>query len=105
MAGRLEGRIALVTGAGQGPGEAIAVRFGREGAAGVVVNDLSPETAERTAAQVRELGSKALVVAGSVMDEAFVRTLIERAMAELGSVDIVVNNAGITRDKLLRDMT
>ena len=105
MSGRLQGKFAVVTGAGQGLGEAIAVRFAREGAAGVVVNDLNAETAGKTAELVRQAGSRALVVAGSVMDEAFVAEMMERAVKELGSVDILVNNAGITRDKLLRDMT
>ena len=105
MSGRLQGKFAVVTGAGQGLGEAIAVRFAREGAAGVVVNDLNAETAGKTAELVKQAGSRALVVAGSVMDEAFVAEMMERAVKELGSVDILVNNAGITRDKLLRDMT
>ena len=61
-------------------GEAIAVRFAREGAAGVVVNDLNPETAGKTAELVKEAGSRALVVAGSVMDEAFVVEMMERAV-------------------------
>jgi 3-oxoacyl-[acyl-carrier protein] reductase len=94
-----------VTGAGQGLGEAIAVRFAREGAAGIVVNDLNAETAGKTAELVKQAGSRALVIAGSVTDEAFVADMMERAVKELGSIDILVNNAGITRDKLLRDMT
>jgi 3-oxoacyl-[acyl-carrier protein] reductase len=105
MSGRLQGKIAVVTGAGQGLGEAIAVRFAQEGAAGVLVNDLNAETAGRTAEQVKAAGSRALAVAGSVMDEAFVVELMERAIKELGSVDVLVNNAGITRDKLMKDMS
>ena len=105
MSGRLEGKFALVTGAGQGLGEAIAVRFAREGAAGVVVNDLNPDTAGHTAALVKQAGSRALAIAGSVTEETFVAELMERAVKEMGSVDILVNNAGITRDKLMKDMT
>jgi 3-oxoacyl-[acyl-carrier protein] reductase len=105
MSGRLQGKFAVVTGAGQGLGEAIAVRFAREGAAGIVVNDLNAETAGKTAELVKQAGSRALVVAGSVTDEAFVVEMMERAVKDMGSVDILVNNAGITRDKLLRDMT
>ncbi len=105
MSGRLQGKFAVVTGAGQGLGEAIAVRLAREGAAGIVVNDLNGETAGRTAEQVRAAGSRALVVAGSVTDEAFVAELMERAVKEMGSVDVLVNNAGITRDKLMKDMS
>ena len=101
---RLAGKVAVVTGAGQGLGEAIALRFAREGAA-VMVNDLSAETAGRTAEQVRAAGARAAVVAGSVLDEAVVREVMERAVADLGGLQILVNNAGITRDKLMRDMT
>jgi 3-oxoacyl-[acyl-carrier protein] reductase len=105
MSGRLQGKFAVVTGAGQGLGEAIAVRLAREGAAGIVVNDLHAETAERTAEQVKAAGARALVVAGSVTEETFVVELMERAVKEMGSVDVLVNNAGITRDKLMKDMT
>jgi 3-oxoacyl-[acyl-carrier protein] reductase len=101
----LQGKFAVVTGAGQGLGEAIAVRLAREGAAGIVVNDLNAETAGRTAEQVKAAGARALVIAGSVTDEAFVAELMERAVKEMGSVDVLVNNAGITRDKLMKDMT
>ena len=105
MSERLAGKFVVVTGAGQGLGEAIAVRLAREGAAGVVVNDLNAETAGRTAELVKQAGARALVVPGSVMDEAFVAELMERAVEEMGSVDVLVNNAGITRDKLMKDMT
>ncbi len=101
---RLAGKVAVVTGAGQGLGEAIAVRLAHEGAA-VMVNDLSADTAARTAERIEAGGGRAAVLAGSVTDEAFVRELMARAQRELGALDILVNNAGITRDKLLRDMT
>ena len=102
---RLAGRVAVVTGAGQGLGEAIAVRFAEEGAAGILVNDLDAATAERTAEKVRAAGSRAVVVAGSVTDEPFVAELMQRAVGELGSLDVLVSNAGITRDKLMKDMS
>ena len=105
MSGRLSGKFAVVTGAGQGLGEAIAVRFAQEGAAGVVVNDLNPETAGHTAELVNQAGSRALAIAGSVTEETFVAELMERAVKEMGSVDVLVNNAGITRDKLMKDMS
>jgi 3-oxoacyl-[acyl-carrier protein] reductase len=101
---RLNGRVAVVTGAGQGLGEAIAVRFADEGAA-VMVNDFNPETAARTADAIRRSGGKASVAAGSATDETAMREVMERAVADLGSLDIIVNNAGITRDKLLKDMS
>ena len=101
---RLAAKVALVTGAGQGLGEAIALRFARDGA-DVMCNDLNPDTANATAAQVRALGRKAAVFAGSVMDETVVQDLVAATVSELGGLDILVNNAGITRDKLTRDMT
>jgi 3-oxoacyl-[acyl-carrier protein] reductase len=101
---RLAGKVALVTGAGQGLGEAMALRFAREGAA-VMVNDLREETAGATAEAIRAAGGKAASMAGSVTDEALVESLVERTVKELGRLDILVNNAGITRDKLLKDLT
>jgi len=101
---KLSGKVAVVTGAGQGLGEAIAVRFAREGAA-VMINDYNAETAARTAEQVRAAGARAAVTVGSVTDEALVEEMMARAVKELGGLGILVNNAGITRDKLLRDLT
>jgi 3-oxoacyl-[acyl-carrier protein] reductase len=101
---RLAGKVALVTGAGQGLGEAMALRFAHEGA-DVMCNDLNAATAEQTATQVRALGRRAAIFAGSVMEEAVVQALVEATVKELGGLDILVNNAGITRDKSMRDMT
>jgi len=101
---RLNGRTAVVTGAGRGLGEAIAVRFADEGAA-VMVNDMDAETAQRTVDAIQRSGGRAAACTGSVTDEATVRALVERTLQAFGGLDILVNNAGITRDKLLRDMS
>jgi 3-oxoacyl-[acyl-carrier protein] reductase len=91
---RLAGKVALVTGAQQGIGKAIALAYGREGAS-VVVNYLDDQSAaEAIAAQIRELGRQAVAVAGDVAQAADVRRLVE-AGAGLGGIDILVNNAGI----------
>jgi 3-oxoacyl-[acyl-carrier protein] reductase len=101
---RLAGKVAVITGAGQGLGEAIALRLAREGAA-VMVNDLNPDTVRRSAEAVRAAGGRAATFAGNVTDETVVQELMAHAVAELGALDILVNNAGITRDKLLKDLT
>jgi len=101
---KLGGRVAVVTGAGQGLGEAMALRLAREGAA-VMVNDLNAESAERTAAQIRSGGGRAAVFAGNIAEEATVRELVRRTVDALGTLHILVNNAGITRDRLLKDLT
>jgi 3-oxoacyl-[acyl-carrier protein] reductase len=91
---RLEGRVALVTGAGSGIGRAIAQTFAAEGAA-VVVNDLRLETAEET---VKTLpGSGHLAVAADVSDSAAVAAMFERLDAVHDRLDILVNNAGVDR--------
>jgi 3-oxoacyl-[acyl-carrier protein] reductase len=101
---RLEGKVAVVTGAGQGLGEAIALRLAHEGAA-LMVNDLNGETVARTVEQIRTAGGRAAAFGGNITDETVVQELVAHAVAELGSIDILVNNAGITRDKLLKDLT
>jgi len=101
---RLNERAAVVTGAGRGLGEAIALRLAAEGAA-VLVNDMDPATAAATVERIERGGGRAVAVIGSVTDEAVVRDLMARALDAFGSLDILVNNAGITRDKLLRDMS
>tara|TARA_Y100000588_G_scaffold384998_1_gene477407 strand:+ start:5038 stop:5766 length:729 start_codon:yes stop_codon:yes gene_type:complete len=83
-------RVALVTGAGQGMGRAVASRLSALGAH-VAVNDLNPETAEETAASL----ALAISVPGDVTDKASVETIVSKARDELGPVDILVNNAGI----------
>jgi NAD(P)-dependent dehydrogenase (short-subunit alcohol dehydrogenase family) len=91
---RLVGKTALVTGAQQGIGKAIALAFGREGA-GVVVNYLDDAAAgEAVAAEIRKSGPRAVAVAGSVAQMADVRRMAE-AGETLGGIDILVNNAGI----------
>ena len=89
-----EGRVALVTGAGQGVGECIADVLAKAGAR-VAVNDIVGERAEAVALRIRETGGRALAVAADVTDQARIRQAVEAARRELGPVDILVNNAGI----------
>jgi len=91
---RLAGKVALVTGAQQGIGRAIALAYGREGAS-VVVNYLDNQAAaEDIAARIRAGGARAIAVAGNVARAADVRGLLE-AGTTLGGIDVLVNNAGI----------
>ena len=99
----LEGRVAIVTGAGAGLGRAEAVALARAGAH-VVLNDL-PGAAEEAAEEARGHGVEALVVAGDVGESATADAMLQAATAKLGRLDVVVNNAGITRDKMLFNMT
>src|SRR5262249_18847604 len=101
---RLAGKVALVTGAQQGIGKAIALAYGREGAS-VVLNYLDNQAAaEESAAQSRALGQRAVTVAGDVSQGLDVRRMIEAGVA-LGGLDIVVNNAGIFPRVEFLDMT
>ncbi|WP_040794304.1 3-oxoacyl-ACP reductase [Nocardia higoensis] len=101
----LAGRVALVTGAGAGLGKAEALALARAGAS-VVINDLAEnEAVAETLAEIRDLGAKAEFVAGSIAERATADALIETAEQSFGGVDIVVNNAGITRDRMLFNMS
>ena len=99
----LEGRVAVVTGAGAGLGRAEALALARAGAH-VVLNDL-PGAAEEAAEEVREVGVEAVVVPGDVGESDTAAAMLQAATEKLGGLDIVVNNAGITRDKMLFNMT
>jgi NAD(P)-dependent dehydrogenase (short-subunit alcohol dehydrogenase family) len=101
---RLAGKVALVTGAQEGIGKAIALAYGREGAS-VVINYLDSQTAaDETTSQIRALGQRAVSIAGDVAQAADVRRLVE-AGERLGGIDILVNNAGIFPRVEFLDMT
>jgi len=102
--GLLNGKIAILTGAGRGIGAAAARMFGAEGAL-VVVSDLDPNPAEETAGAIRSAGGKAIVVAGDVTDPAFPKQLISATLDNFGGIDIIVNNAGYTWDGVIQNMT
>jgi NAD(P)-dependent dehydrogenase (short-subunit alcohol dehydrogenase family) len=91
--GKLEGRVALITGADSGIGRAVAIAFAREGA-DVLISYLSEdEDARETAKWVREAERRAVTVSGDIADERHCRSLVERCVRELGGIDILVNNA------------
>lgn len=103
MHGVLGGKVALVTGAAQGIGKAIALLLAEMGA-DVAVVDVNLEKAEETAGEIRALGRRATAARVNVTDSAAVEAAVEKVVENLGGVDILVNNAGITRDNLLLRM-
>ncbi|MDH3641772.1 MAG: SDR family oxidoreductase [Gammaproteobacteria bacterium] len=111
--GKLDGKVALVTGAGGGLGRAHSLLLASEGAA-VVVNDLGGtrdgagaghSMADEVVAEIKTAGGQAVANYGSVSDEAAAPAMIKTAVDTFGKIDICINNAGILRDKSFKNMT
>ncbi|MGE7693462.1 3-oxoacyl-[acyl-carrier-protein] reductase [Lysinibacillus sp. NPDC094177] len=101
---KLEGKVAVVTGASRGIGRAIAFKLADEGAKVVVNYSGSQAKAEEVVASIQENGGEAIAVQASVSKTEEVTALMDAAVKTFGSLDILVNNAGITRDNLLMRM-
>jgi NAD(P)-dependent dehydrogenase (short-subunit alcohol dehydrogenase family) len=113
LTGLCEGRVVVISGAGRGIGREHALEFARQGA-DVVVNDLGAEVdgtgasigpAQEVASEIESLGRRAIVNGDDVATEAGAERLIQTAITELGRLDVLVNNAGILRDRMLINMT
>ena len=100
---KLEGKNALITGGAQGIGKSIALAMAKEGA-GIGVADVNLETAQQTAEEVSALGVKSLALKLDVSNQKNVTEAFNVFKTEFGSLDILINNAGITRDTLLMRM-
>ncbi|MCZ6890592.1 MAG: SDR family NAD(P)-dependent oxidoreductase, partial [Gammaproteobacteria bacterium] len=107
-----EGKVALVTGAGGGLGRCHAMQLAERGAK-VVVNDLggavdgtgASDAADAVVEEIRAAGGTAIANKGSVSDRDGAKSMVDDAVNEFGTIDIVVNNAGILRDKTFKNMT
>ncbi len=100
----LQGQIAIVTGAGRGIGRATALELARLGA-DIVIAELDAGGADKTAALVRDLGRRATVARTDVTKRADLTAMVERARADFGRIDILINNAGIYRAAATLDVT
>lgn len=104
MTPKLDGKIALITGAGRGIGRAVALKLASEGAR-MVVNDLDVEPAEECIQAIRNAGGEAIACVGSVTAPDFAERFIGTAVSQYNSLDIIVNNAGYTWDNVIQKMT
>jgi NAD(P)-dependent dehydrogenase (short-subunit alcohol dehydrogenase family) len=92
---KLEGKIALITGAGSGIGEGISIMFASEGA-DIAVNDIDLTAAEKTASEVRKMGRRAVTIKADVAEATQVKAMVTRTIEELGGIHILVNSAGFS---------
>ena len=101
---KLEGKVALVTGAGRGIGRAVATKLSAEGAR-VIINDRDEQTVEETAQALRGGGATVVTCPGSVTDDGFAERFVGAAIESFGALDIIVNNAGYTWDSVIQKMS
>ena len=101
---RFEGKVAIVTGSGQGIGKGIAQRLAREGAH-VVIAEYSAESAAATAQEIEAAGGRALAYRVDISAVAAVQRMVDDTAAQLGRIDILVNNAGVVQTKPMLDLT
>src|SRR5262245_36465389 len=100
---RLAGKVAIITGAGRGIGQATAVKFGKEGAT-VVACDINADLAQETAQLVISDGGEAAGYPMDVRDKASIARVVEAVVAKYGRVDCLVNNAGIVQDATIKNL-
>lgn len=101
----LEGKYCIVTGAGKGIGKAIASRFLKEQAAGVAILEWDLDLAEATAKELDPTGEKVIAIKCNVADSDVVKEAVDQVMAKWGRIDVLINNAGITRDRIFHKMS
>ncbi len=101
---RLKDKVAIVTGGANGIGEGVAIKFAQEGAK-VVLCDLNEEEVKKAEKAIKDQGGTVLGVVANVTDKAEVEAMVQKAVEAFGTVDILINNAGITRDAIFHRMT
>jgi 3-oxoacyl-[acyl-carrier protein] reductase len=104
MNGKLDGKVALITGAGRGIGRATALKLSSEGAR-VVINDLDPEPANEVISEIQSRGGEAIACVGSVTAPDFPERFIATAIERYDGLDVIVNNAGYTWDGVIQKTT
>src|SRR5262249_4023351 len=102
--GRHQGKIAIVTGSGQGIGRGVAIRFAQEGAH-VVIAEFNKANAEEAGRAISAVGPEAMVYPVDIADVAQVERMVKDVVAHFGRIDILVNNAGMSRPAKLFDLT
>jgi 3-oxoacyl-[acyl-carrier protein] reductase len=102
--GKLDGKVALITGSGRGIGRSLALKLASEGAR-VIVNDLDADPAQAVVAEIRSKGGQAVACVGSVTAPDFAERFIRTAVDSYQGIDIIVNNAGYTWDNVIQKMS
>ena len=103
--GKLDGKVALVTGASRGIGREIAIELAREGAKVAINYQSSDERAQEVADEIAKYGGTCMLAKADVAHPQDARAMVKRVVDHFGRLDVLVNNAGITRDKSIRKMT
>ena len=104
MDNMLEGKVAIITGAGRGIGRAAAIKFAEEGAK-VVVSDIDPEPADQTVEKIKKVGGEAIAYPGDATSDKFAEGIVKTAVETYGGLHILVNNAGFTWDGVVHKMS